>query len=251
MKIDNMASNFLGKLCLAVSIACAMGSTSFAGFSQFTGAAGYMNIFDINGTGDGAGGYQFGSGWGVGDLAAATTDDKSFVLSPNTNAYTNALAGSDVDRDYWTNSTDAGATAGNDGNKWMSALVFREHVMGAGSTSAMMDFDVSAYTLDSRYNVTAFVKVLDQNNGYAQTAYASVPISGVLPASTITLDVTGLDGQLLQMGFETQGINANPATAWGSATVNMLDLNVVPEPSCLALLGMAGAGLAMILRRRR
>ena len=123
------------------------------------------------------------------------------------------------------------------------------NALSAQQTNASMTFDVNSYTLDSRYTVTAFVKTLDPNNGYSVSANDSVVLSDGLGETTLSLDTSALAGHILQVGFETQGINANPATDWGNADVSISDINVIPEPATMGLLGIFGGALAMARRR--
>src|SRR5277367_2203176 len=77
---------------------------------------GYMNVFDVGGPGygaAGAGGYEFGSGWGVADLVSSFSGT-TLTLSPNT-----VNDGSS----YWY--TPAGGP-GAVGNKIMDANLYNE-----------------------------------------------------------------------------------------------------------------------------
>ena len=175
---------------------------------------------------------------GCSDLRAdAGASAGDWTIYPNQNAY----AASDA---YWDN---------DDGNKWMVTTLKYEmagsNVLSAEQTSASMTFDVNSYTLDSRYTVTAFVKTLDPNNGYSVSGNDSVVLSDGLGETTLSLDTSALAGHILQVGFETQGINANPATDWGNADVSISDINVIPEPATMGLLGIFGGALAMARRR--
>ena len=228
------------KKLIVTTIACVgimMGSQ--ADFSQFADASGYVTTFTIGADGASAGAWQFGSDWAVGYLRAdAGASAGDWTIYPNQNTYNASDA-------YWAN--------GDDGNKWLVSTLKYEmagsNALSAQQTSASMTFDVNSYTLDSRYTVTAFVKTLDPNAGYSVSANDSVVLSDGLGETTLSLDTSALAGHILQVGFETQGINANPATDWGNADVSISDINVIPEPATMGLLGIFGGALAMARRR--
>ena len=99
--------------------------------------------------------------------------------------------------------------------------------------------DRSHYTLDVvRYDAVAVLSVL---------ADSTASITGVSAENTQS-DVSAYQGQLIQIGFVMNGINANPATDWGSATVTITDANVIPEPATMGLLGLFGGGLMFVRR---
>ena len=129
-----------------------------ADLAQFGGVAGWMHVYEN--TGGTQGGYLWGSGWGVADLQAITTDDSNIELLPNVNTYADNVGGAPGDVAYWTDSPDGGVTAGSDGNKFMEANVYREHTIGAGQTAADYSYLVSSFDLDTRYDLQAFVKIL-------------------------------------------------------------------------------------------
>ena len=138
---------------------------------------GYMNVFENTAGAQGA--YLFGSGWGTSDLATSWTGE-SLSFSPNTNGYADNAGSADTNAvSYWTDSSDGGVTAGNDGNKFMEASLFREAGTGqAGENLAWngqtLSFSgtISAADLDTRYSAVAFIKTLDVDNGFA-----TVPVS--------------------------------------------------------------------------
>jgi hypothetical protein len=239
------------KWLVATTAVVAMTGVSTADFSQFTGPNGYMNVSDINGASDGPGASLFGSQWTVTDLKAETTDDRTFQFFPNENTYADNVNKADADRAYWTDSADGGVTAGNDGNKWMEAVLHFEHTLVAGETEASMNFSVGAFDLDSRYSLRAFVKILDPDTGYTATHTEFVDITGIIGTTTLSVTNSALvAGDVLQFGFEMQGINANPATDWGSGTVTFESVDVIPEPATIGLITVA-SGMLYGIRRRK
>ena len=206
-----------------------------AGFEQFNDPIGGMNCFEnISGS---QGAWLWYSAWGLADVQSITTDNRTFELLPNVNAYVGAVANPlDSERVYWTDSTDGGVTAGPDGNKFMEGLtLFEVGVMT--NTSASFSFDVDAYDLDPRYTLVGFIKVLDSVGGsYSVLAIDQVTITGTGSHALSITTGAGMDGQLLQAGWSVTGLNANPADDWGSATVTATALSsdtgdvVAPSP---------------------
>ncbi|MGB1992723.1 MAG: T9SS type A sorting domain-containing protein [Flavobacteriaceae bacterium] len=165
---------------------------------------------------------QFDMAWGVDALRAiANTVDNTVELLPNTNGYADNVGGNADQIAYWTNSPDGGVTAGDDGNKWMTATAKVEFATtGAtafpyGSSIAFAG-NVTAFDLDARYALKAFVKTIDPDNGYALVLNDEHVITAT---GNFEVSITPNTGHIVQYGFEMQGINANPATDWGSALV--------------------------------
>jgi len=213
---------------------------------------GYMNVFqNASGT---EGAYLFGSGWGVSDLATTvvtsnpgTINGDELVLRPNFNTYTDSLGGTNVDRAYWTNSSDGGATPGPLGNKWMNANTFVETANLAVPSYTLAGTVTSNSLNTSLYTAKAFIKVLDPNNGYSTELNDEV----TLPASgpfVVTSNLSLYQGMLLQVGFSMNGLNANPADAVSYGSVGV---SIVPEPSTYALLAFGGCAAAALRRRIR
>lgn len=183
--------------------------TAFAGFEQFSAPFGTMNVFERNGLGPGN--YLFFSFWALNDVQALTTDDRTFQLLPNINTYGD---GSDP---FW-------ADGNGDGNKFMEASTIFEIGSISNEIGAGFSFDVTAFDLDPRYELQGFIKVLDPDTDFSVFAITSADITGTGPVD-LSLDLSSSTvGMVLQAGWQMRGLNANPATNWGSATVTATQL---------------------------
>lgn len=226
-----MKKLMLSTLALMVTVTMSVN----ADLSQFTAPSGFINPFNLNGDGSQGGYAGWNSAWELADLRALTSDNATFELLPNINSYNATDA-------YWSNGS-------GDGNKWLEATTKFEYTVGAGDTSADMSYTVDAFDLDSRYTLDAFVKVLDAVGGsYGVLADSTASISGVSAENTLNLDVSSYQGQLVQIGFVMNGINANPDTDWGSSTITITNANVIPEPATMGLLGLFGGGIMFVRR---
>lgn len=220
------------QLLTAVALAGCLCMSIRADLSQFGASLGYMVPFENDGGSKGAyAGWE--SAWAVADLKTVTSDDLTFELFPNFNTYNEADP-------YWSDGA-------GDGNKWLEATTYREYVLQAGETEASLDFTVGAFDLDSRYNLTVFIKTLDPGNNFSIVQIDDAVITGTMGSTTLSID-TLTAGHILQVGFQMAGINANPETDWGSATATLEGVSVIPEPATFGLLGVFGAGLIFARR---
>lgn len=201
-----------------------LATNALAGFEQFNGPKGEMNVWRKNSS-NGPGDYWFYSVWGLADLQSITTDDRTFVLKPNINVY-----GDGTDPN-WVDIPE------QDGNAWMAASTIFDITDISVEKSVTLSFDVTAFDLDPRYILTGFVKVLDSDDpDYPVMRIDDVTITNT-GSHTLSISLTGLTGKLLQAGWTMEGVNANPATNWGGATVTatLLEADVgdiqPPEPN--------------------
>ena len=103
--------------------------------------------------------------------------------------------------------------------------------------------------MDSRYSVSAFVKTLDVNGGWATVQNESVSITS---AGDFSIDLDVLAGAYVaQIGFVMNGLNANEATDWGNVQISNLSASAVPEPSTYALIAGFAAFVFVAIRRRK
>lgn len=210
--------------------------TAFYGFSQNTVTVdvnatwlGYMNVSDnpADGTPN-CGGFCFGSPWAIPDLQTVI-GATNIILQPNYNGYANSLGGSDADRDYWTNSSDGGVTAGPLGNKIMEASTFVEPGAGFNGQDLTFTGNVDTNNLGGNWTAEYFIKALDPGAGFSDALSGAYVIT--LPASGVfSVTVTGAEltpGLIIQYGFRIYGINANPANevANGSVVVEPVALS--------------------------
>ncbi|MGB0198718.1 MAG: T9SS type A sorting domain-containing protein [Flavobacteriaceae bacterium] len=166
--------------------------------------AGYMNVFD-NSSGS-QGGWLWGSAWGIADnkVVLSTDGSKTMEAFPNVNVYADGDA-------YWTDGL-------GDGNKWMEANTYVEYNPNADPATpypgGLLTFsvNVTANDLDPRYTLTLFIKSLDPTS-FATTFLDTADVTGT---GTYTVQATPDASQIIQYGFVMNGLNANPATDWGS-----------------------------------
>lgn len=128
----------------------------------------------------------------------------------------------------------------------INSNVFQEQTIGAADVGQTYTFTFDAKLGDIQPPSTAlaFIKTLDPGAGFATTNFFNVDMTSIPTTwGGYSLDITidsGLVGQILQFGF------ANDATNYDASGVVYDNINFVPEPAGLALLG-----LGMLLIRRR
>jgi hypothetical protein len=195
---------------------------------------GFMNWSPASGNAAGYGGSGNGI-WGLSDLRA-TFSGSTLTLSPNINAYGDNLTSGPggTPNPYWINADGSGANI-------MDANIYNETTGTYVSTTLTFQFDVVANTLVSPYTSVAFIKEFAPDySSFTQQTVALTP--GMDSVSKL---ISGNAGDHVQYGFETDGPDANPATA---ATLGSVILTPTPEPSSLALMGL---GILGFLRFRR
>ncbi len=192
---------------------------------------GFMNVFDL------ANNYQFGSSWGTADLTA-TFSGPTLTLGPNS---------VNDPSSYWY--TPAGGP-GSVGNKIMDASMYVETTGTFVNTTLTFSGDVLANTLAGQvaagngvpWTTVAFIKDFAPDySSYTATTVALTP--GVF---SINL-ATGGAGDHVQYGFETVGSDVwiTDVGQYGN-----VQITAVPEPSTVALAGLAGFAVLSFIRRR-
>jgi hypothetical protein len=203
---------------------------------------GFMNVFATGAPGygsAGAGGFVFGSSWGTADLKA-TFAGPILTLSANTVG--------DPSPFWYTPSGGPGAV----GNKIMDASFYQEFngplagttvtFMGlvAGNTLADGPVDAAGHGWTS----VAFIK------DFAPDYSSFVSTTVTLPAGAFSISLATIADPLrhVQFGFETIGPDV-----WAGDPLSVPSVTLttapVPEPSSLALAGLAA--VMLVVRRRK
>ena len=178
---------------------------------------GYMSVTNPSGANDG-----FADFWEF-DKLKSSFNAGNIVLQPNFSTYTAALTGDNAARAYWTNSSDAGATAGPLGAKMMQATSFVEPGATINGKDLTFQGTISANTLSDDYTAKFFIKALDPNANYNDVfngeKIMTLPASGDFSVSATAAELT--TGLIIQYGFEIIGLNANPddESALGSVII--------------------------------
>ncbi len=103
---------------------------------------------------------------------------------------------------------------GNGSGNLIESNLFQEQPIPAGASGLWsFTFDAKMGNLGGNSTAAAFIKILDPNAGWSTTLY-DIDMTNT-PATwtdyTITVDVTGLDGQILQFGFMSTCANYEPS----------------------------------------
>jgi hypothetical protein len=97
---------------------------------------------------------------------------------------------------------------------WVESNLYQEWTVAAGAMGVWdFSFDAKLGDLAGSSTALAFIKTLDPNNGYAMTNFITADMT-TTPVTwtnyTLSIDVTGLDNQLIQIGFLTDATNYEP-----------------------------------------
>ena len=136
---------------------------------------------------------------------------------------------------------------GDHPNAWIEANVFQEMIVGAADVGSTwtFSFDVKKGDLVPDTTAAAFIKTLDPDAGWALTNFLTVdthtlPKTWSSDSISIMIDAS-LQGQYLQFGFLNTATNYTPSGMFYD------NINFIPEPASLALLGLGG----LLLHRKR
>ena len=236
MKIKTQFSKSIFSAALLVGMAAGANAVTVT-VNPTTLTSGFMNVFELPVNG---GGYVFGSGWGPADLVSSFAGN-TLTLRPNQIGDPNP---------FWYI---GGGGPGQAGNKIMDASLYNETTGVNVGVTFMFTGNVLANTLNgainpyngTTYSSVAFIKDFVANfSSFTSTTVALTP--GVFNLSLLTsADPT----HHIQYGFETIGsdIWATDTALNGGAFTAVIA--PVPEPSTLALCGLAS--LALIRRRKK
>ena len=174
---------------------------------------GYMNVFNLPADGSG---YQFGTGWGFGDLVCYYTGS-DLTFAPNTIGDPNP---------YWYI---GGGGPGAPGNKIMEANGYAEDNAGglAGQT-VRFSGSVVSNTLTSSHTVIAFIKDFAPDFSSSNVSSVVLPSTGVF---SITLATVNDAARHVQYGFQMTGpcVWVTDVGNFGSVTISPFDGTVATK----------------------
>jgi hypothetical protein len=210
-----MKNSVLKCVVLAVLAVCALGvgvASADATFTVDPGALtfGYMNVLDLGGN------FQWGNGWGIGDLTAVFSGN-DVTLGPNCINDPNP---------YWYLPVGG---PGSVGQHIMEANLYAQVDNGslAGQNVTFQGF-VLSNTLTSAHVAVAFVKDFAADWSSYQIGTIVLPASGAFSVTLATVnDVT----RHVQWGFQVKGVNVwvTDLAPYGTAVVG--PASVVPATS--------------------
>lgn len=230
-----MKSSFSNPLAIAaIAGACLTASAQVnVGLNPNAPWLGFMNVSEIPQHG---GAYVYGSGWGIADLRATfsgptLTLQANTIGDPNPFWYTpaggpGALGNKIMDANLYVETT--GAFAGK--NVSFSATVLSDNLVGA--TDA----------LGNGWTAVAFIK------DFAPDYSSFVSVTAPLTVGTFNISLNAINdpNRHVQYGFEVIGPDV-----WAGDPLTFNQIQIVPEPSSLALLGLGASGVVCAWRRRR
>lgn len=174
-------------LIVALSFGAAWADTNVT-MDSATINLGYMNVSDLPSNG---GAFQFGSGWGIGDLVAVYAGDV-VTMSPN------VIGDPDP---YWYI---GGGMPGAPGNKIMEANLYAESNGPLAGQTVTFTGEVLATSLTSAHTVIAFVK--DYAPDFSSFNVASVPLNAAGQFS-VSLATVNNPARHVQWGLQMTGVN--------------------------------------------
>lgn len=218
------------KLFAMLLVSLALASTSSAAIVNVDNSAGpwqgFLNVFELPSNG---GAYVFGSPWGVGDLIATFNDGSNkLTLSPNSIG--------DPDPFWYTPAGGPGST----GNKIIEANLYQEYTDVYNGQTLTFQGTVLTNSFTQAHVASIFIR--DFAPDYSSFNQSVIPVTPGPFSLSLNADA-GL-GRHVQYGFQVVGPDVwiTDVGPFGNAMIS-----TIPEPTTLALLGLAGL---VIVRRR-
>jgi hypothetical protein len=202
MKHGLLKNVVLGTIAACVLSAGAAWADTVVTVNPSTINLGYMNVFNLPGDG---GAFQFGSGWGIGDLTAVYAGS-NVTLGPNCIGDPNP---------YWYL---PGGGPGAVGNKIMEANLYAEPAGSLPGQNVTFVGNVISNTLANTHHSVAFIK--DFAADFSSFNVVSVPLPASGPFS-ITLATVNDPARHVQYGFQTVGpdVWVTDLAPYGSVTI--------------------------------
>ena len=192
---------------------------------------GYMNVFELPENG---GGFVFGSSWGVPDLVAEFDDAANeLTMLPN------SIGDPDP---FWYQ---GGGGPGAPGNKIMQANLYQEVIGDYAGMMVTFEGNVEAFSFTDAHDVSVFIRDFAPDFSSSNDVFQTIDSTGNF---SISLNTDAGAGRPVQWGIQVEGVNVwiTDIAPFGSATFTTV---AIPEPTSIAMFGLAGVGL--LARRRR
>jgi hypothetical protein len=196
---------------------------------------------------------QVGEGW----FPNTSGGEAAHAIDPGQNGVGNALK-------FWS---DTGWGPNYDNGQTNRTLQFydislTDAMINAGTITASVDYLVGdAFTADQAAS-GAFLKVLDVDAGYSESAFDVIVFDGASTSAWSTVEgsisISGIGavaGDILQFGFfaESRDISSDGSDVYAANGVwaDNITVSAVPEPSTYALIAGFAAFLFVAIRRRK
>ena len=177
-----------------------------------------------------------GGSWGIADLTAVFDDS-----APNVTLGPNTIDAAADDAYWWI------PGAPPLGTKDMEANLYIEETGPLAGQTVTFEGNVDSFGFSLDYVARAFIS--DFAPDYSSRVDTFLPISAAGPFS-FSLTTINDPSRHVQYGFQVVGRNIFPTDEAGIATAGNMVIGTVPEPTSIALFGLAGLALASMRRRR-
>jgi len=104
---------------------------------------------------------------------------------------------------------------GNHGaGNWVESNCYHEQTIPAGASGVwVFQFDAKRGDIAGASTALGFIKTLDPNSGWQMTNYITADMTNIPPTwgtYSVSLNVAGLDNQIIQFGFSSMATNYEP-----------------------------------------